>query len=339
MAQLSITALDPALPLPAARRAAGWPALALSIFIFAALSLWAAYTSEGFLEADACTHYVFARHALAEPHYLASVWGRPLCTGLYAIPAAIGRLMGVRVMSLILAVGCGVVAWRIARNQGYKLPALAAILLFAQPVFFLHSFSELTEIPFALVAVGALWAYQQKHFLVMTLLVSITPMGRPEGLGLMVMAAVALVAHRRWYWLLLMPLPLVLWSYLGWLSVDSPADMPWYLWLKRNWPYAPRSAYGSGPWYHFIGLLPVLVSPIVFPALWVGSAWSLWRGLLRSSIIADRREAPDDPSSARVLDYRSPDHPTGLLARFAFFQDHRARVQVLIAVNALSILV
>jgi hypothetical protein len=30
------------------------------------------------------------------------------------------------------------------------MPAIAAICLFAQPLFFAHSFSELTEIPFAL---------------------------------------------------------------------------------------------------------------------------------------------------------------------------------------------
>jgi hypothetical protein len=291
-------------------------ALGVGVLVFAGLSHWGAETSEGFLEADACTHYLFARFALREPHYLASVWGRPLCTGMYAIPAAIGKVMGVRVMSLILAVASGLIAFRIAKRQGYRMPALAAILLFAQPLFFLHSFSELTEIPFALVAVAAFWAYQERQWLVMTILVSLTPMGRPEGFGLMVMAAAALVLHRRWYWLFLMPLPLVIWSYLGWLSQGKPSDMAWYMWLVKNWPYAAKSAYGSGPWYDFILKLPVLVSPVIFPALLVGVGWSLWRGVGRA------------PQAER---------PSGF-ARLALFRNHWARVQVMIALIPLSIL-
>src|SRR6185312_14297420 len=77
-------------------------ALVIGIIIFAAMSTWMAIASKGFLEADACTHYMFARHAFEEPAYLVNVWGRPLCTCIYAIPAAIGRDMGVRVMSLLL---------------------------------------------------------------------------------------------------------------------------------------------------------------------------------------------------------------------------------------------
>jgi hypothetical protein len=315
-------------------------ALGVGVVIFAALSLWAGWTSKGFLEADACTHYMFARHALSQPEHLTNVWGRPICTGLYAIPAAIGRVFGVRVMSCLLAVACGVIGYRIAKGQGYRMPALAAILLFAQPFFFLHSFSELTEIPFALVATAAFWAYQRKQWLVMTILVSITPMGRPEGFGLMVMGAVALVCHGRWYYLFLMPLPMVLWSYLGWLSWPPPRDMAWYMWLIKNWPWSAKSAYGSGPWYHFVGMLPVLVSPIVFPAFLVGVGWSLWRGLIRSSVLGETTDARDqDDSSGQVLDYARPKERTGYLPRFQFFRDHQARVQVMIAVIPLSILV
>ena len=97
-------------------------ALWVGIAIFASMSFWMAVASKGFLEADACTHYMFARHALAEPSYLVNVWGRPLCTCAYAIPAAIGRVLGVRVMSLLLAVGMGLVTYRIAKKQNYRMP-------------------------------------------------------------------------------------------------------------------------------------------------------------------------------------------------------------------------
>jgi hypothetical protein len=307
MSQISYA--SPALPLlrpPKPRN--NLLALCVGILIFAAMSTWMAIASKGFLEADACTHYMFARHALAEPAYLVDVWGRPLCTGMYAIPAAIGRVMGVRVMSLLLAIAIGLISYRIARKQGYRLPALAPILLFAQPLFYLHSFSELTEIPFAFVAVLAFWAYQSRNYLAMTILVAITPSGRPEGFFLIALAALALICHKRWKYLFILPLPLLLWSFLGWLSWGSPHDLSWYRWLQRNWPYAAKSAYGSGHWYSFILQLPVLVSPMIFPALPIGVLLSVRAGLRKFG------------------------------ERFAFFTDHTARCQFLIASIPLTIL-
>jgi hypothetical protein len=110
------------------------------------------------------------------------------------------------------------------------------------------------------------------------------------------------------------------------------------MWLVKNWPYAAKSAYGSGDWYHFVLLLPVLVSPVVFPGLLVGVGWSLWRGLVRPAVLGAALQARQDQSDRRVLDYARPEEPKGLLARFAFFGDHQARVQAMIAVIPLSIL-
>jgi hypothetical protein len=308
MSQVSYASasLSPAQKPPRPRR--NRLALVTGIIIFAVMSTWMAIASKCFLEADACTHYIFATHSLEEPAYLVDVWGRPLCTGIYALPAAIGRVLGVRAMSLLLAIAIGLISYRIARKQGFRLPALAPILLFAQPLFYLHSFSELTEIPFAFVAILAFWAYQSKNYLAMTILVAITPSGRPEGFFLIALAALALICHKRWQYLFILPLPLLLWSFLGWLSWGSPPDLSWYRWLQRNWPYAAKSAYGSGHWYSFILQLPVLVSPMIFPALPIGVLLSARAGL---------RKFGD---------------------KFAFFADHTARCQFLIAFIPLVIL-
>src|SRR5690349_6535353 len=86
---------------PGPRRRHEWLPILVAGAIFAALSLWAGIASEGFLEADSCTHYQYARFALGEPHYLVNVWGRPFVTALYAVPAVLGGRIGVRVTSLI----------------------------------------------------------------------------------------------------------------------------------------------------------------------------------------------------------------------------------------------
>src|SRR5207248_7344917 len=104
-----------------------WVPIVLATAIFSSLSLAAALRSSGFLEADSCTHYQYARFALGEPHYLVNVWGRPFVTALYMVPAVLGHLMGVRFTSLALALAIASIAYKLAKDQGYRWPALAFI--------------------------------------------------------------------------------------------------------------------------------------------------------------------------------------------------------------------
>src|ERR1041385_6774485 len=94
---------------------------------FSSLSIWAAVKSQGFLEADACTHFQYARFALGEPHYLVNVWGRPFVTALYAIPAVLAGRIGVRMASLACALLIALAAYRIAKKLEYRYPALAFV--------------------------------------------------------------------------------------------------------------------------------------------------------------------------------------------------------------------
>src|SRR5688572_11475404 len=68
---------------------------------FVAAWLVGAVTSRGFLEDDAWAHYLYSRTAWNNPAYLADVWGRPVCTGVYALGAWSG-ILATRVVSLLL---------------------------------------------------------------------------------------------------------------------------------------------------------------------------------------------------------------------------------------------
>lgn len=251
---------------------------AIAIAIFAALSIAASVTSHGFLEADACTHYLYARFALEEPHFLVNVWGRPLFTALYAIPSAYGGVAGARLLSLTLAIGCAAVAMLIARGQNARLPVLALIFTLAQPLVFLHSFSELTELPFATLLGLTFLAYQRKQWLVMAVLAGLGPLARPEGFGFLLLAGAALLVHRLWWWIIVLPIPLLIWNHAGW--VLSGGAGAWWSWLPDNWPYAQESVYPSGHLLHFLALMPAVTSPFVFPATCAG----VWRCLADRTI-------------------------------------------------------
>lgn len=274
------------LPLEGERAPRGWPVIVLAAVIFSTLSLWAAFSSDGFLEADSCTHYQYALHALGEPHYLVNVWGRPFVTALYAVPAVLGGRIAVRVTSLCLALLIAWVTYLIARDQKYRWPALAFAFVLAQPLVYLHSFSELTELPFALLLAVAFLAYRRRQWLMMASFVALLPTARPEGFGFLGLAAAALLLHRRPWWLMVLPLPLLIWAYAGWriygqpvytdpLSLKLPESLRWTMWLRHEWPYAEKSAYDSGYLLHFVALMPAAVGPLLWPATVAGMGWSV----------------------------------------------------------------
>lgn len=269
------------------RRPTSTVPILLAIATFSLLSISAALSSEGFLEADSITHYQYARFAFQRYHLLVNIWGRPICTGLYAIPALLCGRIGVQFTSLLLAIGCGLIAWRIAKQQKYRYPELALIFTLAQPLVFLHSFSELTELPFAFLLGLAFWAYQRRQWLAMAVLVALLPLSRPEGFGFIFLAALALLMHRRVRWLAVLPVPLILWSLAGWRF--SGYQGVWWKWLIDNWPYAATSLYARGPFlfwmrgehgelvFSFLLRLPVVASPLIFPFLCIGIFKSIQR--------------------------------------------------------------
>lgn len=246
-----------------------------AVAVFSVASLACAVFSDGFLTADALTHYLYARYAFREPYLLADVWGRPFVTALYALPAALVGRLAVRATALLCAIVCSVTAWKIAEGQGVRRPALALLFTLAQPLVFLNSFAEMTELPFAALAGLAFWMYQSRRWLAAAVLVSMTPLARPEGFELIALAAIAFAAQRRLLPLVLLPLPLVLWNYAGWEQFGRHG--PWWRWLTDNWPYARESAYPAGSVLQFVATLPVVVGPILLPATLAGIGRALAR--------------------------------------------------------------
>ena len=156
------------------------PGLA-AIVLFAGLSFYCATHSEGFITGDACMHYLSARYAHSSHQNFVDVWNRPLTIGLYALPAWLGGRAAVRFTAMLVAIACGLVGCKIAAVQGARRPVLALIFTLAQPMLFLHSFGEMTELPFALVLGLAFLAYQARWFFLAAALTAWLPLGRPEG--------------------------------------------------------------------------------------------------------------------------------------------------------------
>lgn len=285
-ARRSIPADENSPPRPFARE---WPIALLAIAVFSLMSITMAVVSVGFLEGDACSHFLTAQAAFADPTYLVNVWGRPVCTALYALPVHFSGRLGARLSSLVTAIVISLLTRSIARGQGWRWPTLALMFVLAQPLVFLHSFSELTELPFALLIALGFLAYQRRQFFCLALVMGFGPLSRPEGFGFLALTLLALVLHRRWWWSVLAVAPLILWDYFGWRLNGCPGH--WWTWLHDNWPYSQDSLYEKGPALYFVEYLPAVVSPFLFPATVVGIARCLmgqifagWVGLIREAI-------------------------------------------------------
>ena len=280
-----------------------WPvAVWLPMAVFAVLSVLAAATSQGFLEADACTHYLSASFGFKQPLRLVSVWDRPLFMVLYTPAAAWGGVMGARLVSLVMALLCAWCAWRIAAKLEIRRAELAVIFTLGQPLVFLHSFAEMTELPFAVVIGLAFLAFLHQRWGWMALLLAISPLGRPEGFGFLALGTLALVTQRQWKWLLVLPSALMAWSLCGWLLWKMPdyghGAANFLAWLPRQWPYSEVSAYDAGPlllwkqqpsgWYasSFLIRLPMLIGPLLFPFLLLGTGLAL--GGMRDKLRCNR---------------------------------------------------
>ena len=249
-----------------------------AMLVFAGLSITCGLISDGFVTADACTHYLYARFAFSDPVNWVDVWARPFCTALYAFPAHWAGRTGVRIESTFVAIGCAWLAVRIARGQGYRGPVLAGLFTLGQPLLFLYSFAEMTELPFALLLGAAFLAFQNRRLGWAALLLGLTPTARPEGFGFVLLGAFLLAAYRRARWVPLLLVPLLVWNTAGWWITGRVH--PWWRWLHDAWPWSGDSLYGRGNPLVFVAALPLIVSPLVLPAMLVGMARTLqeiWR--------------------------------------------------------------
>lgn len=232
---------------------------------------------------DSGYHYLFARWSWKHPEYMLSVWGRPLFTLLYSIPAQLGY-GATRLFTLLTCLLTAHQTWRLARRLGLPEAELAIPLLFLQPVFWQLSTGVYTESLFALLLVVALRlrlaGYTRWALVVAALLILV----RPEGffIGIVwgawhVGEALFGVEWRRDLWWrvaesLMLASGLAVWWGAAWVMTGDP------LWIIHHWPpdWNPGSqANGTGPLWWYVALLPLIVGPLTLPAFLRG-AGRLW---------------------------------------------------------------
>jgi len=256
---------------------------AIALALMALLGVALILLFPGCPEQDTDYHFLGARSAWGNPWLFVDVWGRPLYTTFYALPALLGFTA-----ARFCAVGIGVATawqtWRLACDLRLERAWLVIPLLLGQPVFFELFPDLLTEPLFALVFVVALRWHLRGWTRRGMLAASFLPLARPEGVFLCLLWGVWVVAENinpttspqaSVYRNLLRTVPstLILSTgvFLWWIAATFITRDP--LFILHNWPSTwHQGVYGSGTLFsysqraiEFAGVL--LVAPFVL-GLW-----------------------------------------------------------------------
>jgi hypothetical protein len=142
-------------------------------------SVFALISPEGVHHFDDLTHYLYSEWSWQWPAYLLDDWGRPGCTALYFLPAALGW-PACRLLSALLSGASAWLAFRIAQRMGLRHAWLVAPLCYVQPLFFGLAQTTLTETPLMFYWTLAAYLAQRGRWSWSALFVSIGCVTRHE---------------------------------------------------------------------------------------------------------------------------------------------------------------
>ena len=194
---------------------------------------------------DAVQHFQFAQYAFKHPENFFSHWAKPLFT-LFAAPFAQFGFVGIKIFNSLNAALTLFLTYRIALKLRLSCAWLVFVILATCSQYFTLIFSGLTEHFSALLLVAVIWLFLRKKYAWATLIVSFLPFVRSEGLLLIGITALFLMAEKRGRVLPLLAVGHLVYSVAGWFFFHD------LLWVFNRIPYASLSAYGHGSWYHFI---------------------------------------------------------------------------------------
>jgi len=216
-----------------------------------------AFASNGFLWQDEYAHLLFSKGVWSHPEVAADLWGRPLATLVYAVPALAG-LWAARLVTIALAVLAVLWTGRAAHRRGLSGPVTAAAML-AQPIFSSFAFGALPGTLFAALLARLLLEDARGRHRSAAIVAALLPLARVEGVLIVVVYALTLWrrGERR---LAAVPFAgLAAWNLAGWAVTGE------LLFLLTANPYpAVGSIYPTAGFAYLGRIMPVAAGVGVF---------------------------------------------------------------------------
>lgn len=213
---------------------------------FTLVLLFIVYSKGTFDTGDSPQHYLIARYAIKYPHLLLDHWGKPLYI-LLSAPFAQAGYLGSNIYNLLCNTITAYTAVFIARELNFRNNAAAFILVFFSPLFFMSSFSALTEPTFALVLTISVYLILKEKYYLAAIIISFLPFARTEGFFIVPLFSVYLLLIKQVKAFWLTATGSVLYSLVGGLVFND------LLWIIHQNPYkGAYDLYGHGTLFYFV---------------------------------------------------------------------------------------
>ena len=275
-----------------ARRLDWQPVVWLAVLGAIAVALVLLYPDSS--SADGGTHFLQARWAWRAGHrsLLVDVWGRPLFTLIYSLPALLGY-RAAKLFTVAISLACAWETWRVAKLLRFERPALVLPLLFLQPTFLGVVPETMTEPLFGLVFIVALRLHLEGRVRAGAVIASLLPLARPEGPFLVALWGVWILLDSRlpgtWWRRIPTTFLLATGMILWWLAALAITRDP--LWIRHNAPWTLTSATAShGSFWLYWGMRWEILGPQLWRVFIVGMA-----------ALLIRRRALELPSAVLVI--------------------------------------
>lgn len=253
------------------------PILFLLAFYVVAATLTIAFfngTGDG---GDSVMHYIFAFEAPSHPELYFHHWAKPVFV-LLASPFAQFGFVGIKVFNAIVVLLTIWFSWRTAELLKLKNTIVVAIILVFTPLYYILTFSGLTEPLFALFVSLMLFFTLRKNIVVAALIVSFLPLVRSEGLIVLGVYGLYLLWEKKWKAMPVLLVGHIVYSFAGWFVYRD------LLWVFTQIPYAHLSSpYGSGGLLHFVNKMFYVVGLPIYLLFIVGMFTIFWQFLRKKS--------------------------------------------------------
>jgi len=229
----------------------------LAAFAIAAIFMIVMFDGTGD-SGDSIMHYLFAKYAPDHPFLFFDHWAKPVYV-LMASPFAQFGFTGIKIFNAIITFFTIYFTYMIAVKLNITSPYMVAFILLFSPLYFVLTFSGLTEPLFALFISCSIYAVFKNKYVIASILISFLPFVRSEGLIFIPVFALYFLYAKKWLPLAFLLTGHVVYSFLGYFVFND------FLWVFNKIPYAHLSSiYGSGSLFHYVGHLIYVVGVPIY---------------------------------------------------------------------------
>ncbi len=213
---------------------------------------------------DSIMHYLFAKFAPKHPMLYFNHWAKPLFV-LLASPFAQFRFTGIKIFNSIVSLFTLFFTYKTAQKLNINNAFISTIILFCSPLYFVLTFSGLTEPLFGLVLIISIYLLLIERTIIACILISFHPFVRSEGLIIIGIFGLYLLIKKEWKLIPLLLCGHLVYSIIGFLVHGD------LLWVFNKIPYAHLSSlYGDGKLFHFVSQMNYVVGIPIYVLLGLG---------------------------------------------------------------------